>query len=196
MSEKMKNINENDRRVKRTKRSLREALFKLLQQKPVNHISVTELTKLADVNRATFYFYYDDIFDMLEQIQNETYNVLEKIIGDEDIPVFASAETLSIYIEKVLVFCNNNTEMCRFVINNDINNQFFDRVKTLIASRIPNSKDYFPENDSRRYITQFIMSALSGVVFDWLNEGMKVPPSELAKTMSTLYFSGAEQAKK
>ncbi len=85
MSEKMRNINENDRRVKRTKRSLREALFKLLQHKPVNHISVTELTKLADVNRATFYFYYDDIFDMLEQIQNESYEILERIIGEEDL---------------------------------------------------------------------------------------------------------------
>ena len=50
-----------DRRVRRTKAMLRAALTELLKTKPVNEISVTELTRLADVNRGTFYSHYKDI---------------------------------------------------------------------------------------------------------------------------------------
>ena len=71
-------MNNTDRRVKRTKKALRDALFTLLEQKSINEITVTELTTLADVNRATFYFYYTDLIDMLQQIQNETYQAFKE----------------------------------------------------------------------------------------------------------------------
>ena len=44
-----------DRRVRKTKKSLRDSLFVLLQEKNISQITVTELTRLADVNRSTFY---------------------------------------------------------------------------------------------------------------------------------------------
>ena len=50
-----------DRRVRRTKNNLRNSLFALLEEKSINQITVTELTTLADVNRSTFYLYYNDI---------------------------------------------------------------------------------------------------------------------------------------
>ena len=59
-----KSGNEN-RSVRNTKRKLKEALMTLMQTKPVNAISVKELTELADVNRGTFYLHYSDIYDML-----------------------------------------------------------------------------------------------------------------------------------
>ncbi|KAA8821138.1 hypothetical protein [Bifidobacterium vespertilionis] len=43
-----------DRRSRRTRAMLQNALVKLLETKPLNKISVMELTRLADVNRATF----------------------------------------------------------------------------------------------------------------------------------------------
>lgn len=69
-----------DRRIRRTKRLLIQALTKLMQQKQVNEITVKELTDLADINRGTFYLYYKDIFDMLEKIENELFGKLEGII--------------------------------------------------------------------------------------------------------------------
>ena len=60
-----------DRRIRRTKRLLIQALTKLMQQKQVNEITVKELTDLADINRGTFYLHFRDIYDLLERIEDE-----------------------------------------------------------------------------------------------------------------------------
>ena len=58
--EKKRTSDRTDRRVVRTKRSIRMALTKLLASKPLGEITVTELCKAADINRKTFYNYYSD----------------------------------------------------------------------------------------------------------------------------------------
>ena len=62
-------IKKEDRRVRRTKKLLTQALTELMQQKQIKDITVTELTEKADMNRGTFYLYYRDVFDMIEKIE-------------------------------------------------------------------------------------------------------------------------------
>lgn len=93
-------MNHNDRRVKRTKKALYEALLSLLEEKTINEITVTELTTLADVNRATFYFYYTDLIDMLQQIQNEAYESFTEVIQKATIHV-STIEGFTEYAERL-----------------------------------------------------------------------------------------------
>lgn len=44
-----------------------------MKEKPIKDISVKELTDLADINRGTFYLHYRDIYDMLEQLEDEWF---------------------------------------------------------------------------------------------------------------------------
>lgn len=65
-----------DRRIRKTKRLLREALIELMSEKSLEHITIKDLTERADLNRGTFYLHYCDIYDLLEQSENE---ILEEI---------------------------------------------------------------------------------------------------------------------
>ena len=60
-----------DRRVRKTRRQLRECLISLLKEKKVQDITVRELTDMADLNRGTFYLHYKDVFDLLEKTEAE-----------------------------------------------------------------------------------------------------------------------------
>ena len=60
-----------DRRVRKTKDSLRHCLAELLKKKKIQEITVKELTEMSDINRGTFYLHYRDVFDLLEQIEAE-----------------------------------------------------------------------------------------------------------------------------
>ncbi len=63
--------NKQDLRIARTQKHLREALYELIAEKPVNKITIRELTEKAELSRCTFYLHYDSIFDMIKSIEEE-----------------------------------------------------------------------------------------------------------------------------
>ena len=70
-----------DRRKEYTKRVIRESVFKLLKKKRLSDITVKEICEDADVNRATFYRNYLDIFDLYEKIEEDL--TAEALTGEE-----------------------------------------------------------------------------------------------------------------
>ena len=67
-----------DARKRYTQMMLKQSFLKLLQQKPVNRITVKEVCALAQLNRATFYAHYSDCFALKESIENELIGAFEK----------------------------------------------------------------------------------------------------------------------
>lgn len=69
-----------DLRVRRTRLHLRDALMSLMQEKPYETISVTEITERAMVNRATFYRHYEDKSDLFERGISEMLEEVRSIM--------------------------------------------------------------------------------------------------------------------
>ena len=67
-----------DRRIRRTKRLLRQALAELMNEKEFKDITVKEITERADLNRGTFYFHYTDTYDLKDKIENELVDVFRE----------------------------------------------------------------------------------------------------------------------
>lgn len=194
MATQKRRINNTDRRVKRTKKALRDALFQLLETKSINEISVTELTTLADINRATFYFYYTDLIDMLQQIQNEAYEDFRHVI-EEASPSVGTIEGFTAYAETLFNFCKEHETLCRFIINNDINNQLYTYIRSLMLTNIPNTKEIFDQNNPARYLSNYVINAMIGILIDWMDEGMKIPAHELSEFCANVYINGSFKTK-
>lgn len=69
-----KEINAEDRRTKYTRKAIRDALMELLNTKPYSKISVTEICRLAEINRGTFYIHYYDVDDVLDDILSLSFS--------------------------------------------------------------------------------------------------------------------------
>ncbi|WP_042204248.1 TetR/AcrR family transcriptional regulator [Paenibacillus camerounensis] len=69
-----------DRRILRTRTLLRTVMLDLASEKPLETITVKELTETAGLNRGTFYLHYQDIHDFYEQYKNEVLEQYESII--------------------------------------------------------------------------------------------------------------------
>jgi AcrR family transcriptional regulator len=72
--------NANDLRVKRTHKLLREALITLIEERGFDALTVEEITQCALVSRTAFYRYYQDKYDLVEQIFEETMANLQSAI--------------------------------------------------------------------------------------------------------------------
>ncbi len=78
-----------DLREKKTKRSIQNAFLQLRSHKPLERITVKELSELAEISKGTFYLHYKDIYDLSEHLQNE---VIQKILDSITRPeLFLSA---------------------------------------------------------------------------------------------------------
>ena len=75
-----------DRRVRKTRRQLKECLTRLLKGKKIQDITVRELAEMADINRGTFYLHYKDVFDLMDQIKNELIEEVESRTGSAPFP--------------------------------------------------------------------------------------------------------------
>ena len=66
-----------DARIRYTKMVIQDAFIALLKEKPVNKVTVKEICDRAQINRATFYRYYRDPFDLLDKIEEEMLSQLQ-----------------------------------------------------------------------------------------------------------------------
>lgn len=77
---KVKNLNSSSRK---TKKAIKEAFAELMHEKcELSNITVKELVARADITRSSFYTHYDNIYEVAEDIQNETMEMLQKNIED------------------------------------------------------------------------------------------------------------------
>lgn len=95
-----------DRRARRTKKALMDALLELLREKSLTAITVTELAKRADVNRATFYTHYQDVYDMYDHLIEALCSICRSIV-DAHGSELAAGSYLGL-IEDIYQFVDDN----------------------------------------------------------------------------------------
>lgn len=67
------------RMAKFTQQAIMYSLLKLLQEKSIDKITVKDICELCEINRNTFYYYYSDIYQVLEELlRSETEKSLKK----------------------------------------------------------------------------------------------------------------------
>jgi AcrR family transcriptional regulator len=74
--------NSNDLRARRTRKLLRDALLELIEERGFDAITVEELASRAMVSRSAFYRYYQDKYDLAEQIFEEAMSALLNAVGE------------------------------------------------------------------------------------------------------------------
>lgn len=67
-------------RKTQTKATIKKIFTKLLIDKGLNSLTVSDITRLANINRGTFYLHYLDKYDLLEKLENEIISDLTEIL--------------------------------------------------------------------------------------------------------------------
>ena len=67
-----------DRRILKTKKAIKRAFAYLLSQKDLNEITITDIANEADINRKTFYSYYANIYEIIDEIEDEIVAIFEE----------------------------------------------------------------------------------------------------------------------
>lgn len=123
-----------DRRARRTREALSNALLRLLREKPLGSITVTEVANEADINRATFYTHYQDVDDLFKSLQDELCDACRDIIG-------AHAEEAvhrdhAGLVRAIFEYFNSNVEAFDLLFANANDEAFFNTIIQIVYDGI------------------------------------------------------------
>ena len=88
---------DSDKRVIRTKKAIKAALFRIMEDKDISSITISELTQKANVNRRTFYTHYRNITDILNEIEGDLVAALNELVKKFDANDF-EASTYNLFL--------------------------------------------------------------------------------------------------
>lgn len=169
--------------TERTRQNLIDAFLSLYATRRIDKITVREITNKAGYNRGTFYEYFRDVYDVLEQIEAEALPSFEELPpmmdSGEISPVFVTS-FLSLYREKFSVYD---------VLMGDNGNPAFQRklknsIKaTLIEMLSKKVKGNLIEVD---LMLEYILSGLIGILIYAFQNRQNIPEEQLISTIYTL----------
>ena len=157
-----------NQRTRLTKMMFRQALAELLKDKHISNITIREICEKAELNRSTFYLHYHDVYDLLEEIENE-------IAREADNAVSLNKENEI----RFLKYLKENRGYYRLLLtNNEINfmRRYHDRVlKQLMETVVLN----VPEK-TREYILSYALEGSMCIVRKWAENGFTESEEEIA----------------
>lgn len=172
-----------------TRREIREKFVEMLNERPLSKITVKELVTACGINRNTFYYYYQDLYAILEEIfQTE----LQKVIDEYN-------DTLS-WEESFLIatkLCLENKKAIYYVYNSIEKGQ----LERFLFGAAGNVMNHFVESRSagirasandKKLIASFYQCALTEMLLHWIGDGMKEEPEKIIRRAGFLFDGSIE----
>lgn len=149
-----------------TKKALAESLKKTMKKKSFSKITVSEIISDCDVNRKTFYYHFEDIYDLLHwMIENEAIHVVQKF-------------DLLVDYEEAILFAMNYVEKNEHIINcaldslgrEEMKRFFYSDFISITESIIINAEKeqgISLDSDYKNFLINFYTEAIAGILIDW-----------------------------
>ena len=169
----------------RVKNQITEGLFSLLRKKSFSEITVTDIVKEANVARASYYRNFQNKEEIIEAAMDRLRDeLMADIQYDDDEHIFNQGNARAGF-EKALTCCLVRKADLLTLYHNGFGSliqQTFNRYIMEFAGNMS-------ANSIERYKLYFISGAVTNVLVEWLNEGAKEPPREIA-ALCVDYFTG------
>ncbi len=167
-------MTESNQRITVTKRMLKEGLIRLLEKKPLDKISITELCREAEINRTTFYRHYELPKDVLMEMQSDFF--------EDAVKHFNNPMTTN-DLEQFFIYLYEHSELVKlfFQYNSDadwaksftwIFNSFPDKM-------MPKAFRNIDEN-SAKLLSTYLAGGTFFLARQWIIEDIPIPPKDVA----------------
>lgn len=161
-----------ERMASSTKRALADALKQMMEVKPIAKITVKDLVEICNVNRQTFYYHFDDVYDLMEWVFEEDANrVLPKEVlyerWQEDVMVFFQ-------------YLYDNSSFALNIYNSGSRLYMLRFLKGRLESCIRSFADIVSEGmniDKQDYdfVIEFYSNGIIGLISQWMDMNMQTP---------------------
>lgn len=172
-----------------TKLALEEALKQMLLKKPIDRITISDLTDLCDVSRMTFYYHFKDIYDLVEWScehdaaralgENKTYETWQEGF----LLIFQEVKKNRPFVENVYHSVGMR-QIMRYL--NKMTYQLLIDVVEETADKLQQEENIIPDEEEKEFIANFYKHAFVGLMLDWIDGNMQDDPKKLIERLEYL----------
>ncbi|MGJ0848367.1 transcriptional regulator, TetR family [Tissierella praeacuta DSM 18095] len=172
-----------------TRKIIREVFIKMLNERPLNKITVKDIALACEINRNTFYYYYTDIYALLAEIfQAELQTVIDEYndtMSWEESFIVATKFALE---NKTAIYHVYNSmqreELVNYIYNvsGNVMSRYVEKVSDGISAY----------SGDRELIASFYQCALTEMVLRWIASGMKEDPDTIIRRIGKLFDGNIE----
>lgn len=174
-----------------TKSALEESLKRLLLKKPLDKITINDLTADCGISRMTFYYHFKDIYDLVEWCCLEDAKT-----------ALQGKKTSSTWQEGLLQIFDAVMENKPFILNvyrcvgrEQIENYLFHLTFDLLMDVVEEkSQDISITNEQKIFIADLYKYSFVGIMLDWIKNGMKEDYREITEDIATALYGSIDNA--
>lgn len=166
-----------------TKQAIATGFKNLMKEKPFDKITILDITKTCGLNRQTFYYHFQDKYELLNWIfYNEVILVLTKDL---------SLDTWPDNLYNMLTIMKENDTFYRNAINHSFQEEFKNYLlnisEELFYNIIEHIKgDYTMPEEDQKFLSRFLSYGVVDSIVWWIKEGMVRSPMTLKKQIVSL----------
>lgn len=183
--------NENDLRIIKTRKLIRDAFIKLISIKGFSRITINDIADMAMINRSTFYLHYTDKYDLFQQTTEEAIKNILKLVAPEAHIIDGKLEYDSFVqnIKAILKTIENDALLYKIILTNK---EMSETSKSFERALIEKLDICFPDHIliSRDLFLELISSLYMSAIRWWLNNDMKYSSDFIADQLVKLLVAG------
>ena len=166
-----------------TKRALEASLKNLLLQKPLNKITINDITEDCGISRMTFYYHFKDIYDLVEwSCMEDAARALEgkktyDTWQEGFLNIFRAVQANKPFVMNV--YRSVSRERVEQYLKPLIHNLVLGVIEEKSAEMAVSEAD-------KSFIAYFYEYAFIGIMLDWISENMKGDPEIIVERTSKL----------
>ena len=171
----------------RSKRMIIAALADLLQEKPLDKITVTDVVNRAQINRGTFYAHYSDIPDVINHLIMSIFSTIEQAISEEpkqfsDIP--------HVLLQRIQSFLEEDMEFCKKVMNSGAAAMMQERLIQFVMDYMLQQEHVYGFGDHQLYelTIRFCAGGLGNLYRDWFSGKIDITLDELTQEAENMLY--------
>ena len=166
-----------------TKKAIVNSFIKLLNEKPLDKITVKNIAEDCGINRNTFYYHFSDIRELtVYTIDSQIHSVSElDFNGDSWVDSFV--EAAKFFIDNKKAVYNIYNSLNRETVENYLNTVAFKVTDNFVSAK---AVGIDADKSDIELIKDFYMSALVGIICKWLENGMDKDPDIVIRRLGRL----------
>ena len=169
---------------KYTRNMIRNVFIEMLDERPFDEITVTDLVTRCEINRKTFYYYYQDLYAVLTEIFESE---LETVLGGVKAHVTWAegiAQAMQIALRHKRAVYHVYHSMQRESLEKYLYNVAGEVMRRYVERQ---SEGIHASQGDKDIIAQFYQSALTEMVLNWIGQGMKEDGLEMIIRIGQLF---------